>query len=90
MIWNGEAVEVFLDPIPCGIPLYHFTISVASQIYSGEARQLASGDWLYEATDTGELQREFELVVLDILAWVFADICPLQIEPEDDQSGHAE
>jgi DNA-binding Xre family transcriptional regulator len=90
IIWDGEAVEVFLDPIPCGIPFYHVTISDASRIYLGQLKQSASGQWHYESNDGGELRREFKLQLLRLFGGTGADNCVFDIEAEDDLSEDAE
>ena len=84
MIWDGEAVEVFLDPIPCGIRLYHVTISSESRIYSGQLRQAASGEWHYESYNGGELKIQFELKLLSLFKGTRVDDSVFDIQAEDD------
>jgi hypothetical protein len=90
IICDGGAVEVFLDPMPCGSHFYHVTISDASRIYSGQLRQSACGQWHYESNDDGELRREFKLKLLTLFQGAGADNCVFDFEVEDDWSEYAE
>lgn len=90
IIGDGEAVEVFLDPIPCGIPFYHVTFSDALQIYSGQLRQSASEEWHYESNDGCELKSEFILKLLRLFQGTGAINCVFDIEAEDDWSKFGE